>query len=99
MDTTVATRLTDSVPSCCSACPCREWGAGATEEEVPYERLLEGSWLAQEISSPPLLASCAEGDARDKVGQRVLQVTNILRNLSFEEENASVMAKNDTFLR
>lgn len=35
----------------------------------------------------------------DYVGQRVLQVTSIMRNLSFFEENLSIFATNRTFLR
>lgn len=36
---------------------------------------------------------------RDYVGQRVLQVATILRNLTFIEENVSVLTKNRTFVR
>ncbi|KAM7361265.1 brahma associated protein 170kD isoform 2-T2 [Cochliomyia hominivorax] len=36
---------------------------------------------------------------QDYVGQRVLQVVSILRNLSFQEENLGVLSKNKTFLR
>uniref|UniRef100_A0A1A9WJD6 ARID domain-containing protein n=1 Tax=Glossina brevipalpis TaxID=37001 RepID=A0A1A9WJD6_9MUSC len=36
---------------------------------------------------------------QDYVGQRVLQVISILRNLSFFEENVTVFVKNRTFLR
>lgn len=36
---------------------------------------------------------------QDYVGQRVLQIANILRNLSFTEENVPVLANNRTFLR
>lgn len=36
---------------------------------------------------------------RDYIGQRVLQVATILRNLSFIEENAPTLLKNKTFLR
>lgn len=36
---------------------------------------------------------------QDYIGQRVLQVATVLRNLSFVEENVSVMAQNSTFLR
>ncbi|GLV39949.1 bicoid stability factor [Carabus blaptoides fortunei] len=36
---------------------------------------------------------------QDYVGQRVLQIANILRNLSFTEENVPVLASNRTFLR
>ena len=37
--------------------------------------------------------------ARELAGQRVLQVASILRNLSFEEDNAVVLSKNMTCLR
>lgn len=36
---------------------------------------------------------------QDYIGQRVLQVTTILRNLSFIEENVSILLQNKTFLR
>ncbi|KAF5308291.1 hypothetical protein FQR65_LT06284 [Abscondita terminalis] len=36
---------------------------------------------------------------QDYVGQRVLQVASILRNLSFVEENIPVLSKNETFVR
>ncbi|KAK3921732.1 AT-rich interactive domain-containing protein 2 [Frankliniella fusca] len=36
---------------------------------------------------------------QDYLGQRVVQVSTILRNLSFGEENQSVLATNPTFLR
>ncbi|KAJ3657293.1 hypothetical protein Zmor_009109 [Zophobas morio] len=36
---------------------------------------------------------------QEYVGQRVLQVTTILRNLSFIEENVSILLQNKTFLR
>ncbi|XP_050307995.1 AT-rich interactive domain-containing protein 2 isoform X5 [Anthonomus grandis grandis] len=36
---------------------------------------------------------------QDYVGQRVLQVATILRNLCFMEDNVSVLTKNSTFLR
>lgn len=36
---------------------------------------------------------------QDYIGQRVLQVATILRNLTFVEENVPVMAQNSTFLR
>ena len=36
---------------------------------------------------------------RDYIGQRVLQVATILRNLTFIEENLNVLVKNQTFIR
>lgn len=36
---------------------------------------------------------------QDYIGQRVLQVATILRNLSFIEENVPVLVKNETFVR
>ncbi|XP_064215038.1 AT-rich interactive domain-containing protein 2 isoform X4 [Tribolium castaneum] len=36
---------------------------------------------------------------QDYIGQRVLQVTTILRNLSFIEENVPILLQNKTFLR
>lgn len=36
---------------------------------------------------------------QDYIGQRVMQIASILRNLTFVEENVPVMAQNSTFLR
>lgn len=36
---------------------------------------------------------------REMAGQRILQIATIIRNLSFEEDNASILAKNLTCLR
>jgi hypothetical protein len=36
---------------------------------------------------------------RDVLGQRVLQIATIMRNLSFEEDNIAVLGKNTTFVR
>ena len=46
-----------------------------------------------------LFASGPGNGTRELAGQRVLQVATILRNLSFEEDNASVLSKNLTCLR
>lgn len=51
----------------------------------------------EETELPPTLtrSQCAD----DKVGRRVQQIAAILRNLSFEEDNAVMMAENTTMLR
>lgn len=36
---------------------------------------------------------------QDYIGQRVLQIATILRNLSFIDENITLLAKNETFIR
>lgn len=36
---------------------------------------------------------------QDFIGQRIIQIANILRNLSFFEENSSLMARDVTFIR
>lgn len=36
---------------------------------------------------------------QDALGQRVLQVATIMRNLSFEEDNIAVLGRNSTFIR
>jgi len=46
------------------------------------------------------LFACGRGNGtRELTGQRVLQVATVIRNLSFEEDNSSVLAKNLTCLR
>ncbi len=60
------------------------------------------------VGSPSTFPTTAEEDlfavgarlgTRDLPGQRVLQVATIVRNLSFEEDNAAVLARNPTLLR
>jgi AT-rich interactive domain-containing protein 2 len=46
-----------------------------------------------------LFASGRGNGTHELAGQRVLQVATIIRNLSFEEDNITVLAKNLTCLR
>ena len=65
--------------------------------------------MAQALDEMELKPDAADDDglfargpsigARELAGQRVLQVASILRNLSFEEDNAVVLSKNMTCLR
>ena len=50
-------------------------------------------------SEDSIFASGAKTGIRELSGQRVLQVATILRNLSFEEDNAIILARNLTLLR
>lgn len=58
---------------------------------------MEGIW--QDCKELDFLNLGTGLGTQDYVGQRVLQVISILRNLSFQEENLSVLVKNKTFLR
>ena len=46
-----------------------------------------------------IFASGRKGGTHELPGQRVLQIATIIRNLSFEEDNIPVLAKNLTCLR
>lgn len=46
-----------------------------------------------------LFASGRQNGTHESAGQRVLQIATIIRNLSFEEDNVSVLARNLTCLR
>ena len=46
-----------------------------------------------------IFASGRKGGTHELAGQRVLQIATIIRNLSFEEDNVHVLAKNLTCLR
>ena len=46
-----------------------------------------------------IFASGRKGGTHELPGQRVLQIATIIRNLSFEEDNVPVLAKNLTCLR
>ncbi|XP_037808501.1 AT-rich interactive domain-containing protein 2 isoform X2 [Lucilia sericata] len=58
---------------------------------------MEGIW--QDCTELDFLNLRTGLGTQDYVGQRVLQVVSILRNLSFQEENLGVLVKNKTFLR
>ena len=46
-----------------------------------------------------IFSSGRKGGTHELAGQRVLQIATIIRNLSFEEDNVPVLAKNLTCLR
>lgn len=46
-----------------------------------------------------IFAGRCPGGARDLISRRVSQVVTIMRNISFHEENVSMLAKHQTFLR
>ncbi|XP_065370051.1 AT-rich interactive domain-containing protein 2 isoform X2 [Calliphora vicina] len=58
---------------------------------------MEGIW--QDCKELDFLNLRTGLGTQDYVGQRVIQVVSILRNLSFQEENLGVLVKNKTFLR
>ncbi len=55
--------------------------------------------LALEDDQDSLFATGSKMGTQELAGQRILQVATIVRNLSFEEDNAGVLAKNVTLLR
>ena len=53
----------------------------------------------QELEEDDLFCSGRQNGTKELTGQRVLQVATIIRNLSFEDDNSPVLAKNLTCLR
>ena len=53
----------------------------------------------EEESDDDLFCSGRQNGTKELTGQRVLQVATIIRNLSFEDDNSPVLAKNLTCLR
>ena len=53
----------------------------------------------EEEEDDELFCSGRQNGTKELTGQRVLQVATILRNLSFEDDNSPVLAKNLTALR
>ncbi|KAL0272764.1 UNVERIFIED_CONTAM: hypothetical protein PYX00_005615 [Menopon gallinae] len=69
-------------------------------EEAPAKKARKSEpFLKIEPEDKELFALGRENGTRDYIGQRVLQVAHILRNLTFCEESMQVMAKNTTFIR
>ncbi|XP_066999629.2 AT-rich interactive domain-containing protein 2 isoform X2 [Anabrus simplex] len=73
------------------------------EEEISEPQDEEGqqnqSRLKFEESDRDLFCLGRTLGTQDYFGQRVLQIATILRNLSFSEENVTVLARNSCFLR
>ena len=46
-----------------------------------------------------LFACGTKNGTQESAGQRILQIATIIRNLSFEEDNAAILSKNLTCLR
>ena len=74
---------------CCIRCPCRRIKSHDPLDPFPA--------LNDEPQPLYLLRTSAYSD--DRIGQRITQISNILRNLSFEDENAVIMANNPSLLR
>ena len=53
----------------------------------------------EDIDDDELFCSGRQNGTKELTGQRVLQVATIIRNLSFEDDNSPVLAKNLTCLR
>ncbi|KAK6626139.1 hypothetical protein RUM43_006444 [Polyplax serrata] len=69
-------------------------------DETPVKRSNPGkSTLKIEAEDLELFCLGRQNGTNDYIGQRILQVAHILRNLTFCDESMHVMAKNTTFLR
>ncbi|ODM90995.1 AT-rich interactive domain-containing protein 2 [Orchesella cincta] len=97
---------------CCSHCPCQRaesgdssFASGDYSVEFSIERpsSKRGRVMMDEAADGPAnslpFTLARTHNAGDKVGQRICQIAHILRNLSFEQDNASIMAKNATLMR
>lgn len=91
----------EEATSCCSGCPCNtmkaEFDSIFPRKQTYADRQKPTNIVPEDCSLPFCLTRSA--GSNDKVGQRISQIANILRNLSFEEDNVSVMAGNPTLLR
>jgi hypothetical protein len=91
--------LLDGIEStgCCFHCPCHK---NSTEFSILGRTVTPKGIKAEadaDVSYPFCLSRST--NSKDKMGQRVQQIAHILRNLSFESDNASIMGKNSTLLR
>ena len=55
--------------------------------------------LDEDCGNEELFACGRKNGTQESAGQRILQIATIIRNLSFEEDNAVVLSKNLTCLR
>jgi len=84
----------EAIGGCCLNCPCHK---SRSDTSIANENTCKKS-IADDIAPYPFhMRRSAFSD--DKVGQRVQQIAHILRNLSFESDNASIMGNNSTLLR
>lgn len=83
----------DPVQLCCSLCPCAKMSRGVSSSQGKNS----DEYSPSNLVPPPTLTR--SHDSTDKESKRVHQVALILRNLSFEDDNAQVMAENVTMLR
>lgn len=93
---------------CCSSCPCQRtenvpFGISSVEFSIERPSSKNGHARVDEAGDSP---SCTlpftlarAHQAEDKVGKRICQIAHILRNLSFEQDNALIMAKSPTLMR
>nr|QYV43162.1 Brahma associated protein 170 kD [Colaphellus bowringi] len=73
-------------------------GSGSTESS-DCELVVDNSDCCDSDQSGGLFCLKRSLGTQDYVGQRVLQIATILRNLTFVEDNVPVLVKNTTFLR
>lgn len=71
-----------------------------TIEDLPSKEMNAGDELGLDNSMLSSFLSLHRGlGTHDYIGQRVHQVTSILRNLTFVEDNSLLFARNETFIR
>ena len=79
-----------------SASRCERWGGSSPKEDAPAPAKAR---LEIDPSDMELFCLGRTMGTQDLLGQRVLQVANIIRNLSFQEENQALLASNQTLVR
>lgn len=86
---------------CESSSFSKEVNANLFASDVSSENNINGSITPniENNSDADLFCTGRTLGMQDYIGQRILQVAYILRNLSFNEENTSLLAKNKTFVR
>ena len=68
-------------------------------ERIAAVKARASAELEEEDDDDELFCTGRQNGTKELTGQRVLQVATILRNLSFEDDNSPVLAKNLTALR
>ena len=67
--------------------------------DVFVDRVIKVDRVNDDEENSELFACGTKTGTQESAGQRILQIATIIRNLSFEEDNAVILSKNLTCLR